>query len=60
MIAGLAFIFLIVIGLGLLEASGRLRAVEGRRRLRLAAALVLSLSMVGAAWCAIPVLFRWS
>ena len=60
MIAGLAFTFLIVIGLGLLKASGRLQSVEGRRRLRFAAGLVLILSMVAAAWCAIPALFRWS
>jgi hypothetical protein len=57
MIAGVAFIVLIVIGLALLEASGRARSLEIRRGLRIAAGVVLTLSVVAAASCVIPVLF---
>jgi hypothetical protein len=55
--AGIAFIFFVMIGLCLLEASGRLRSPKSRRGLRIAATVTLGLSVTAAAVCVIPVLF---
>ena len=56
--AGIAFIFLVMIGLGLLEASRRPLSSKSRRGLGIAAGVVLSLSIIAAGLCVIPVLFR--
>ncbi len=56
--AGIAFVVLIMVGLTLLEASGRpARSPESRRGLRISAAIVLALSVIAAGLCVIPVLF---